>query len=56
MTNSRNFVTIMFYLYELSMTVLNHTVNKVTQRIIDRSGWLRADYLNQIQEDRNNLH
>ena len=55
MTNSRNFVTIMFYLYELSMTVLNHTVNKVTQRIIDRSGSLRADYLNQIQEDQNNL-
>ena len=55
MTNSRNFVTIMFYLYELSMTVLNHTVNKVTHRIIDRSGSLRADYLNQIQEDQNNL-
>ena len=36
------------------MTQLNRYVEEVTQRIIDRSADLRADYLAQIAEDHNN--
>ena len=36
------------------MTQLNRYVEEVTQRIIDRSADLRADYLAQISEDHNN--
>ena len=36
------------------MGQLNLQVAAVTQRIIERSGALRADYLAQIAEDRNN--
>ena len=36
------------------MVQLNTTVAEVTQRIIERSSSLRADYLRQVEEDKNN--
>ena len=36
------------------MVQLNTTVAEVTQRIIERSSSLRADYLRQVEEDHSN--
>ena len=36
------------------MTILNKKIERVTNRIIERSAELRADYLRQIEQDQNN--
>ena len=54
MTLLRNFVTMVQYLIGLTMTQLNQQIDSITQRIIERSANLRADYLAQIAEDHNN--
>jgi phosphogluconate dehydratase len=37
-----------------NMTILNKKIERVTNRIIERSAELRADYLRQIEQDQNN--
>jgi phosphogluconate dehydratase len=54
MTLLRNFVTMVQYSIGLTMTQLNQQIDSITQRIIERSANLRADYLAQIAEDHNN--
>jgi len=54
MTLLRNFVTMVQYSIGLTMTQLNQQIDSITQRIIERSANLRADYLAQISEDHNN--
>jgi phosphogluconate dehydratase len=54
MTLLRNFVTMVQYSIGLTMTQLNQQIASITQRIIERSANLRADYLAQIAEDHNN--
>ena len=54
MTLLRNFVTITEYSTGPTMTQLNQHIASITQRIIERSTNLRADYLAQIAEDHNN--
>jgi|TARA_B110000240_G_scaffold188092_1_gene226479 phosphogluconate dehydratase len=54
MTLLRNFVTMVQYSIGHTMTQLNQQIDSITQRIIERSANLRADYLAQIAEDHNN--
>ena len=54
MTLLRNFVTMTEYSTGPTMTQLNQHIASITQRIIERSANLRADYLAQIAEDHNN--